>query len=549
MKRLTLLFVIIGFAVFFSSEIEAQISEDNLYKVNIGDAVKIRVLDHPDLSVVATISSDGSINYPYLGTVYIKGMSVTEIEEELVQKLSEGYVRYPVVTVSMVKSTGRKIYTYGEIRRIGEIPFDDNMTIVRTMSIAGGVSENGRYGKMKVRRKQGKTGEYKDIVESQLDDGVIENKEIEDMMLEPDDILIVERNKTFLIQGEIGSRGRVVLEKRMTVLRALLQSGGVSGNGLYGKIKVRRKQEGKTGDYKDIIESQLDDGVIENKEVEDMLLQPDDILIVERNKTFLIQGEIGSRGRFVLEKGMTVLRALLEAGGVAENGRYGKIKVRRKQEGKTGEYKDIIESQLDDGIIENKEVEDMLLQPDDVLIVEQNETFLIQGEISKRGRFVLEKGMTVLRALLEAGGASENGRYGKIKVRRKQEGKTGEYKDIIESQLDDGIIENKEVEDMLLQPDDILMVERNKTFFIYGEVQGTGKFVLDSDMTVFKAITLAGGFTKWGSGSRVRILRPKDNQPGLETIKVNIDDVLDGDASADMYLKPKDVIVVSTGIF
>ena len=183
------------------------------------------------------------------------------------------------------------------------------------------------------------------------------------------------------------------------------------------------------------------------------------------------------------------------------------------------------------------------------MIVERNKTFLIQGDVASRGRVVLERGMTVLSAILQAGGVLEEGRYGKIKVRRKQEGEIGKYKDVIESQLSAGVIEKKEVEDMLLQPDDVLIVERNKTFFIYGEVNKTGEFLLDTDMTVFKAITLAGGFTKWGYGSRVKILRPKNNHSGLETIKVNIEDVLAGDASADVHLMPEDIIVVSTGIF
>jgi polysaccharide export outer membrane protein len=68
-------------------------------------------------------------------------------------------------------------------------------------------------------------------------------------------------------------------------------------------------------------------------------------------------------------------------------------------------------------------------------------------------------------------------------------------------------------------------------------------------MTVFKALTIARGFTKWGSENRVKILRLIGNGEGFSTIKVNIDDVLDGDASADILLQPGDTVVVSSGIF
>jgi len=355
----------------FSQVAGAGNNQDDVYKVGINDVIGIEVLGH-NLRVVNAVSSDGTITFPYLGNVYVQDMSLAEIEKEITKRLSDGYIKYPEVLVTIVTSKSKKIYTYGEIRNLGVIPFEENMTLVKAMSYVGGVSSDG----------------------------------------------------------------------------------------LYGRIKVRREQEGEHGGYKDIAESKLNDGVIESKKVEDMLLRPDDILIVERNKKFLIEGEVSKRGRFVLERDMTVLRALLQGGGVTSDGLYGMIKIRRKQ---AGEY-------------------------------------------------------------------------------------VG-YKDIAESKLNDGVIESREVEDMLIQPDDILIVERNKTFFIYGEVHNTGEFVLQSDMTVFKAITIAGGFTKWGSGNRVNVLRQSENRNGFETVKVNIDDVIDGDATADIELKPGDMIIVSSGIF
>ena len=452
MKRLFLLFMFVCFVISFASHIEAQVSETDLYEISINDVLDIKVLDHNELMVLTAVSADGTINFPYIGAIYIKGMNLSEIEEEITKRLSEGYVKYPVVTVSLIKSMSKKIFAYGELNRRGEIPFEENMTVVKAISIAGGIRADGLYGKVKVRRKQKGNPGYKDI-EIDLKD-TIEGSATEDMLLQPDDIVIVERNKTFFIHGELGRTGEYVLEDDMTVVRALSVAGGIRADGLYGKVKVRRKQEGNPG-YKDI---EIDlKGTIEGSAIEDMLLQPDDIVIVERNKTFFIHGEVGRPGQFVLEDDMTVVRALSVAGGIRADGLYGKVKVRRKQEEKPG-YKDI--------------------------------------EIDLKGT-----------------------------------------------------IEGSETGDMLLQPDDIVIVERNKTFFIYGEVNRAGQYVLEEGMTVFKALSLAGGFTKWGSSGRVNVLRLNNNNAGYETIKVNIDDVIDGDATADINLQPGDIVVVSTGIF
>jgi polysaccharide export outer membrane protein len=549
-KSISSFFLVVCIALLFISQLSAETSLDESYSIGPNDVLDIRVLDHDELRTMATVTSDGAITFPYIGTVAVKGMSLSEIEKALTQKLSEGYIKYPVVTVSLIKSLSKKIFAYGELQRRGMIPLEENITVLKALSMAGGVTENGINGKLKVgRKKEGVGGNYKDIVETGLNNGVIEDKRIENMILQPDDILIIDRNEGFLIQGETAQRGRFVLEKDMTVLNAILQSGGVTQDGRYGKIRIRRKEKSKPGGYIDIAEAELNDGVIEDKKVENMILQPDDILIVTRNKTLLIQGEVAQRGRMVLEKDMTVVKALLQAGGITSEGLYGKIKVRRKKEGDSGEYKDIVEARLNKGAIISSVVEETLLEPDDILIVERNESFLIQGEVAQRGRMVLEQDMTVLRALLQAGGVTNDGLYGTIKIRRKQEGTSGEYKDLAEAELSNGLIESREVEEMPLEPDDVLIVEPNKTFFIYGEANKTGEFVLKKDITVFKALTIAGGFTKWGASSRVKVLRSNKNNTGFEIIKVNIDDVIKGDADADMILESGDTIVISAGVF
>ena len=60
---------------------------------------------------------------------------------------------------------------------------------------------------------------------------------------------------------------------------------------------------------------------------------------------------------------------------------------------------------------------------------------------------------------------------------------------------------------------------------------------------------MAGGFTKFGSSSRVKILRPRKDRPGYMSIKVDLNAVLDGDAKADIVIESGDIIVISEGVF
>ena len=331
------------------------------YTAGTNDMLEIKVLDYPDLRTVTTVATDGSITFPYIGTLNVKGKRLSEIEEEITKKLGESFIKYPVVAVSLVKSESRKIFAYGEVARPGEFPFGENITVVKALSIAGGITANGLYGKVKVRRKQTGEAEYKDI---DIDlKGTIEGSTAEDMLLQPDDIIIVERNKTFFVYGEVNRPGEYVLEKDLTAVGSLSIAGGITANGLYGKVKVRRKQTGEA-EYKDI---DIDlKGTIEGSTAEDMLLQPDDIIIVERNKTFFVYGEVNKPGEYVLTNDMTVLKSLSLAGGFTKWGSPGRVKVLRPKNNNAG-Y-ETIKADIDDAI-GGDAAKDISLQSGDIVVL------------------------------------------------------------------------------------------------------------------------------------------------------------------------------------
>jgi polysaccharide export outer membrane protein len=94
-----------------------------------------------------------------------------------------------------------------------------------------------------------------------------------------------------------------------------------------------------------------------------------------------------------------------------------------------------------------------------------------------------------------------------------------------------------------------LKESRSKKFFVYGEVNKPGTYIMEDNMSVLRAISIAGGFTKFGSSSNVKVLRPKKNAGGYDAIKVNIKAIMAGDAKVDIPLGPDDIVVVSEGVF
>jgi polysaccharide export outer membrane protein len=94
-----------------------------------------------------------------------------------------------------------------------------------------------------------------------------------------------------------------------------------------------------------------------------------------------------------------------------------------------------------------------------------------------------------------------------------------------------------------------LKQSNSRRFFVYGEVIHPGPYPLEENTTVLRAISMAEGFTRFGSASKVKVLRPREKSTGYTMIPLNIKAIMDGDCSADQVLQSGDIVVVSEGVF
>ncbi len=101
----------------------------------------------------------------------------------------------------------------------------------------------------------------------------------------------------------------------------------------------------------------------------------------------------------------------------------------------------------------------------------------------------------------------------------------------------------------LVNPQVTVFVKEFSNIFILGEIKNPGSFPLYGKMTVFEAITLAGGFTEVANPSKVKVIR--QNEEGREvSFEVNIERLTKkGDISQDRELEANDRIIVPRRFF
>ncbi len=172
-----------------AAETTAPISQAGDYKVGVDDILDIAVLQPEQMALTVTVSPDGSITFPYIGKVNVKGKTPAEIQDEIQKRLADGYLKYPLASVSLKQSQSKKFYVYGEVLRPGTYFLEDNMTALKAISTAGGFTKYGSSSRVKILRPK-KEGAGYDLIKINMKH--IMNGSETDVIIEPGDIVQIE---------------------------------------------------------------------------------------------------------------------------------------------------------------------------------------------------------------------------------------------------------------------------------------------------------------------------------------------------------------------
>lgn len=212
------------------------------YRLAAGDVVRISVYDHPDLGTTARLLEDGSISFPLLGTVSLRGMTEREAEARLANLLEEGaIVISPQVSVVVEQYLGQQVSVLGEVHRPGKYAIDRNGTIVDLISQAGGVNDNADDTAIVTSTRQGETTTRVLDLTAILRDG----DPRQNTVIYGGDTVYVPRMKQFYIYGEVNNPGVYRLEHDMTVMQGLSVAGGLTERGTQRGIRIERRMQNK----------------------------------------------------------------------------------------------------------------------------------------------------------------------------------------------------------------------------------------------------------------------------------------------------------------
>ncbi|MBI5788570.1 MAG: SLBB domain-containing protein [Candidatus Schekmanbacteria bacterium] len=270
-----------------------------------------------------------------------------------------------------------------------------------------------------------------------------------------------------------------------------------------------------------------------------MIVNPQVSVFVEQFKTkkVVLMGEVNKPGKYewVMDEPTYVADALSNGLGLTKDaGEF--LTILRKHEKKQEKLVINLEQLLKKGdMSQNAE-----LQDSDLLYVQRAGYYYIYGEANRPGFYRIEPEMTLIKAMSTAGGPTQLAATEGIRVIRKENGK----EKTIRVKLNNPLQQNDEFfadadmsQDIQILDGDVIYLPRSEYFYIYGEVNRPGHYKIEPDLTVIKAISIAGGVNNKASTDRIKITRKTDKKE--TSLDARLDTVIQGD----------DVIIVPESFF
>ncbi|MBN2527276.1 MAG: polysaccharide biosynthesis/export family protein [Deltaproteobacteria bacterium] len=152
-----------------------------------GDVFDVRVFGEKELSSSYRVASDGTIDFPLIGSIVVGGLTPAETKKRIETELVAGdFLKRPQVSILVKEYTSKKVSVFGQVNKPGTFPWQEGMGVVAAISIAGGFTPMARTENTMVTRVvNGKKENYVVSVED------IGEGKTTDFSLKPGDIIFV----------------------------------------------------------------------------------------------------------------------------------------------------------------------------------------------------------------------------------------------------------------------------------------------------------------------------------------------------------------------
>ena len=486
------------------------------YVLGPEDELIINIYGFSQADYQLTVSNEGSINIPYVGLVYVSGLTMEEASERIRSKLESVYSGLRNGNTKLKVSLGQirsiRVTLMGEINRPGTYTLPSVATVFNALYASGGPNNNGSFRNIEIIRNN-KLLEKLDVY-----DFLMHGDQSKNIFLQDQDVIRVPvYQKHVSIEGQVKRPGIYELLPAETLSDLLTYAGGFTDTAYRARIhavqytdKERKVSDVAEADFAAFIPQSGDQYTV-------------DTLLERYENRVTIQGAIYRPGAYALKDGLTLSGLIRKADGLREDAFLprGYI-VRLNPDLSTS----VVE--FDVAKVLKGEAPDLPLKREDEVnissVFDLRDAYSVQveGAVRNPGTFAYADSMSLKDLILQAGGFTEGAAPYHIEVSRR-------IRDSLDPhsltaplarvfQVNTGKDLEVNANRFVLQPYDIVMVrempgyeEKQKQVRIEGEVLYPGTYTLErKNERVSDLVRRAGGFTALAYVPGASLKRPAD---------------------------------------
>ncbi len=457
------------------------------YILGPGDNIVVFLWGRVEKEYNLTIDRQGRIIIPKVGEIVVHGMSLSEIEAKIKNRLSTVYSDFKI-SVSLGKIRSIRIYLTGEVLRPGAYTVSSLTTLFNALYLAGGPNQRGSMRDIKLLRNN--------KIEAEIDlyKFLLEGDNSGDVRLSSGDaIFIPVTGPRVSIEGEIKRPAIYEMVGGETVSHLLTLAGGPTALAYLDRIMLDRISP---DDERQVVDINLNP---KKGEINDIELSDGDQLsifsIYDLKRNFVsIAGLVKHPGRFERTDSTSLCSLLDQAELLSDNVYYERANLFRTHSDYRSEIIAVDLRSVLDGFT------DLDLQDKDSLHIygineiEHERYVYIDGEIKRPGQYSLYDNMTIEDLIFLAGSNNPEAFNTSVELAR-----TDQSGNVELLTLD---LTDPNLKPLVLKEDDHVFIRKkpgwlkHRMVTIRGEVKFPGRYALSSyDETLFQLINRTGGFT------------------------------------------------------
>lgn len=375
-----------------------QAAEPNppAYLIQVGDALNIQVLGHPEWSLQVTVRPDGRVTYPGLGELQASGLTIAELTDRILLAIGPDgrHLKNPQVVINTTSMRPAIVHVLGAVVRPGTIELPKgHEAAAKILMMAGGAHPKANLREVALYHADN----AREVIDlrSQLEAGMAGT------VLRGGDVLVVPEVEELSV-GVLGATARTGLfalrtgETSIGLQELVLQVGGIGANADKDRALILRTN----GD----VDSVPLDAILKRTAPAVRLAAGDVLWVLPEATTafFVVTGAVNSPGRFEYRTGLTLADALALAGQPSTSAQTKQVSLIHKDGSK-----DVVNIQP---MLEGQDTElaRLAVKPDDIILVPVvHESYVVLGAVGRPGIMPWEENLRLAEALARVGGPVE----------------------------------------------------------------------------------------------------------------------------------------------